>query len=70
MLTGNPVAGLWEAAPWSGQAVQERQFQCLEAAGALFPRKAPAPSSTTLRLHSWLDLYLDTTAGGCEFFFL
>ena len=47
MLTGNPVAGLWEAAPWRGQAVQERQFQCLEAAGALFPRKAPAPSSTT-----------------------
>ena len=71
VLTGNPVAGLWEAAPWRGQAVQERQFQCLEAAGALFPRKAPAPSSTTCDftvgwIYTWIPQRAAESSSSCR----
>ena len=37
--------------------------------GGLVPEESAGTEFHDLRLHSWLDLYLDTTAGGREFFF-
>ena len=64
MLTGNPVAGLWEAAPWRGQADTRETVSVFGSSGGLVPEESAGTEFHDLRLHSWLDLYLDTTAGG------
>ena len=54
-----------------GKQIQERKVQCLEAAGALFPRKAPAPSSTTCDftvgwIYTWIPQRAAESSSSCR----